>query len=146
MERPCRSKDWFGLAEQAINTVYAIGDCPDVFCNNLIHTLTRRVFKKDAQTSSQSPSQARPEEHDQEMSVDGADGADAKSAASSNDKKGEATDAFELSQLLFVVGHVAIKHIVYLELVERELKRQKDERTAGKFSFIPYAKRARSDI
>ena len=27
---------------------------------------------------------------------------------------------FMLSQLLFVVGHVAVKHIVYLELVERE--------------------------
>ncbi|KAG5347628.1 hypothetical protein C0989_011695 [Termitomyces sp. Mn162] len=37
-------------------------------------------------------------------------------------------DAFELSQLLFVVGHVAIKQIVFLELVEREWKRQKDEK------------------
>ena len=35
-------------------------------------------------------------------------------------------DAFELAQLLFVVGHVAVKHIVFLELVEREWKRQKD--------------------
>ena len=40
-------------------------------------------------------------------------------------------DAFELSQLLFIVGHVAIKHIVYLELVEREWKRQKHEREQG---------------
>ena len=40
-------------------------------------------------------------------------------------------DAFELSQLLFVVGHVAIKQIVYLELVEREWKRQKDEKEKG---------------
>jgi len=42
-------------------------------------------------------------------------------------------DAFELSQLLFVVGPVAIKHIVFLELVEREWKRQKDEKTAGTY-------------
>jgi condensin complex subunit 1 len=137
MERPCRSKDWFGLAEQVINTVYAIGDCPDVFCNNLIHTLTRRVFKKDIQISPQPPSQARSEEHDQEMSVDGAEDTDTKSAVSDSDKKGEVADAFELSQLLFVVGHVAIKHIVYLELVERELKRQKDERAAG--SIFPHS-------
>ena len=33
-------------------------------------------------------------------------------------KSDDTGDAFELSQLLFVVGHVAIKHIVYLELVE----------------------------
>lgn len=44
-------------------------------------------------------------------------------------------DAFEMSQLLFVVGHVAIKHIVFLELVEREWKRQKDEKTAGKDNY-----------
>ena len=35
-------------------------------------------------------------------------------------------DAFTLSQLVFVVGHVAIKHVVYLELIERELKRRKE--------------------
>ncbi|KIL59473.1 hypothetical protein M378DRAFT_1006629 [Amanita muscaria Koide BX008] len=40
------------------------------------------------------------------------------------------SDAFKMSQPLFVVGHVAIKQIVYLELVERELKCQKDERQA----------------
>jgi len=40
-------------------------------------------------------------------------------------KSDDTGDAFELSQLLFVVGHVAIKHIVYLELVEREWKRQR---------------------
>ncbi len=36
-------------------------------------------------------------------------------------------DAFQLAQLLFIVGHVALKHIVYLELVEREYKRRKAE-------------------
>ncbi|KAI0758493.1 non-SMC mitotic condensation complex subunit 1-domain-containing protein [Trametes elegans] len=34
---------------------------------------------------------------------------------------------FELTQLLFIVDHVAIKQIVFLELVEREWKRQKHE-------------------
>ncbi|KAG9085131.1 Condensin complex subunit [Ceratobasidium sp. UAMH 11750] len=36
-------------------------------------------------------------------------------------------NAFHLSQLVFIVGHVALKHIVHLELVEREWKRRKDE-------------------
>jgi len=47
-------------------------------------------------------------------------------------KSDDTGDAFELSQMLFVVGHVAIKHIVYLELVEREWKRQKQEKELGK--------------
>lgn len=50
-----------------------------------------------------------------------------------DDKDGDVGDAFELSQLLFIVGHVAIKHIVFLELIEREWKRQKDEKAAGDY-------------
>ncbi|WFD03161.1 condensin complex non-SMC subunit Cnd1 [Malassezia obtusa] len=42
-----------------------------------------------------------------------------------------AGDAFRLAQLLFVVGHVALKQMVYMELVERELKRRKAERDAS---------------
>jgi len=40
----------------------------------------------------------------------------------------QSTPSFALAQLVFTVGHVAIKHIVYLELVEREFKRRKDEK------------------
>jgi hypothetical protein len=46
-------------------------------------------------------------------------------------KSDDTWDAFELSQLLFVVGHVAFKHIVYLELVQREWNRQKQEKELG---------------
>jgi condensin complex subunit 1 len=45
----------------------------------------------------------------------------------------DVADCFELSQLLFVVGHVAIKQLVFLELVEREWKRQKEVKEAGMF-------------
>jgi len=44
-------------------------------------------------------------------------------------------DAFKLSQLVFVVGHVAIKHIVYMELIERELKRRKEASVKGTLTF-----------
>lgn len=43
----------------------------------------------------------------------------------------EEAKAFRLAQLLFVVGHVALKQIVYLELVERELKRRKAVKDAA---------------
>jgi condensin complex subunit 1 len=42
-----------------------------------------------------------------------------------------AVDSFEVAQVLHVVGHVAIKHLVYLEIVERELKRQKEQQPKG---------------
>jgi condensin complex subunit 1 len=46
-------------------------------------------------------------------------------------KSDDTGDTFKLSQLLFVVGHVAVKHIVYLELVQREWKRQEQEKELG---------------
>jgi hypothetical protein len=41
IEHPCRSREWFALAEQAINTVYALGDQPRKPRNHPIHTAAR---------------------------------------------------------------------------------------------------------
>ncbi|KAJ3827571.1 non-SMC mitotic condensation complex subunit 1-domain-containing protein [Lentinula raphanica] len=122
IERPCRSKEWFGLAEQAINTIYALGQQPDALCSDIIKTMTVRVFtsKKQADVPTRDPDA---------MDEDGIS-SESPSAQHGQDKG----DAFELAQLLFVVGHVAIKQIAYLEVVERELKKQKDAEKAADLS------------
>ena len=145
IEHPCRSREWFALAEQAINTVYALGDQPEVLSNTIIKNLTRRAFRRREKSASSVP-------EDQPSSTPNPDGMDedpppqsttqalistmpgstqGSSVANPAKKSDDTGDAFELSQLLFVVGHVAIKHIVYLELVEREWKRQKQEKELG---------------
>lgn len=144
IEHPCRSKEWFGMAEQAINTIYALGDHPDELCNEIIKNLTRRAFTRKPQPP---PSDAPVNEvRDPDvMDEDAESPASAGSAshaplsqgisftqgASQASGEKDVGDVFHLSQLLFVVGHVAIKHIVFLELVEREWKRQKDEKELG---------------
>ena len=48
-----RSKEWFGMAEQAINTIYNLSEHPDILCNDLIKDLARRAFgpkEKSAET------------------------------------------------------------------------------------------------
>jgi condensin complex subunit 1 len=134
IEHPCRSKDWFGMAEQAINTIYALGEHPDELCNDLIKNLTIRAFggKTTAKNGSVHDRDAGIEDQSMDTQDDNAD------AGKHGDESKDTGDAFELSQLLFVVGHVAIKHIVFLELVEREWKRQRDERQAGNL-FISFA-------
>jgi condensin complex subunit 1 len=144
IEHPCRSREWFALAEQAINTVYALGDQPEVLSNTIIKNLTQRAFRRrEKQTSSvpedQPPSAANPDAMDEDPPpstqalISTLPGSVQGTSAGNPAKKSDDTgDAFELSQLLFVVGHVAIKHIVYLELVEREWKRQKHEKELGK--------------
>ncbi|KIM86093.1 hypothetical protein PILCRDRAFT_5163 [Piloderma croceum F 1598] len=86
------------MAEQAIDTICALGEHPDELGNTIIKNLTRRAPAREKDVG----------------------------------------DAFELSrQLLFIVGHVAIKYIVFLELVEREWKRQKDEKNCWPQQIAP---------
>lgn len=130
IERPCRSKEWFPMAEQAINTVFALAERPDLFCEQLIKNLMRRVFDKKA--AAKLAQEERDHDAMDEDNVVPDSGPDNSAAAEDNGKAdGDTAEVFHLSQLLFVVGHVAIKQIVFLELVERELKRQKHEREAG---------------
>lgn len=146
IEQPCRSREWFGLAEQVINTVYALGEHPDIFGDDLIKKLSIRAFTKrqksvpeadDKDANLEKDPDAMNEDETEEPSQTEPSQTENNSTqkSSSTDDK-DLGDAFELSQLLFVVGHVAIKHIVYLELVERELKRQKDEKRAGKSIYF----------
>lgn len=170
VERPCRQRDWFGLAEQAINTVYALGEHPDVWCEGLIKKLTKRAFgpkekngedeadkiEEDKEEGGENPKEdesegsgekGSDEDEDGDVSMSQADTtftqqpSQTQSTQSDEGKSKDVGDAFELSQLLFVVGHVAIKQIVFLELVEREWKRQKDEKLAGNvvlsITFVP---------
>ncbi|KAL1746755.1 non-SMC mitotic condensation complex subunit 1-domain-containing protein [Schizophyllum fasciatum] len=123
IERPCRKIDWFGLAEQIVNTVYALSEHPDVFCNAVIKTLTVRAFSRRSVPAST---------NDGEQAEDAMDeGQDETANGGGGAERGDMGDAFELSQLLFIVGHVAIRHIAFLEVVEREWKRQKDEKAAN---------------
>jgi condensin complex subunit 1 len=146
IEHPCRSREWFALAEQAINTVYALGDQPEVLSNTLIKNLSRRAFRRrekpvpsaaEEQASSAVPDEDAMDEDpppSAQALISTMPGSTQGALTGDTAKKSDDTgDAFELSQLLFVVGHVAVKHIVYLELVEREWKRQKQEKELGMY-------------
>ncbi|KAI9441173.1 non-SMC mitotic condensation complex subunit 1 [Lactarius psammicola] len=129
IEHPCRSREWFALSEQAIHTSTPRRP-PEVLSNTIIRNLTRRAFRRrEKQPPEEDPSAPDPdamdEDRDQPQSTQPListmpgstqGGTSVGNPAKKSDDTG---DAFEL-RLLFVVGHVAIKHIVYLELVERE--------------------------
>lgn len=133
-EVPTDSKDWYGVAEQAINAIYALSRHPDVLCSEIIRRKTKAVF---------SPNSSRPTSRDESHSVaspaasnEGEEGADptaippppSQNPPSSPSKKQNKDNTVGLSQLLFIVGHVAIKQIVHLELCELDFKRRKQEK------------------
>lgn len=119
------------MAEQAINTIYLLGEQPDALCTTLIRDFTMKVFGPKPEAS---PPPAPPPAEDG-MEVDPPADAEPKADDEPQPKANDG-DSFHLSQLLFIVGHIAIKHIVYLELVERDLKRRKEGVSKGGIVFI----------
>lgn len=86
---------WYPFAEQAINAIYIVGGRPDIVMGEVIRSKMVKVFQEN-------------------MDVEG--DVDMDSAESGT---------IALSQLLFIVGHVAIKTMVHLEMCEAEFKKKK---------------------
>lgn len=100
------------------------------------------AFSRPPKTKAESQPEKDPDAMDEDHPGNATHGSDDTAAQEGTQDGGDQDvgDAFELAQLLFVVGHVAIKHIVYLELVEREWKRQKDEKQAGASMARPHSR------
>ncbi|KAI1435816.1 armadillo-type protein [Xylaria sp. CBS 124048] len=145
-EVPSESKEWFGVAEQAVNAIYALAKHPDTLCTEILRRRTKVVFA----TKHKSPASSRPGSRDnatvaaptssqgmtqtfQTMALDAPTQTlsqpepepELEPEPESGPKE---KAAIALSQLLFVVGHVAIKQIVHLELCELDFKRRKQEK------------------
>ncbi|PGH16100.1 hypothetical protein AJ80_05315 [Polytolypa hystricis UAMH7299] len=116
------SKEWYGVAEQAVNAIYALSKHPDVLCSEILRRKTRFVFQHNIRSRSSSQSAADGEEV----------GSSAASAADNSQLQNQKTSSVPLSQLLFIVGHIAIKQIVHLELCELDFKRRKAEQEKNK--------------
>ncbi|KAI1826383.1 armadillo-type protein [Xylaria intraflava] len=138
-EVPSESKEWFGVAEQAINAIYALAKHPDTLCTEIIRRRTKVVFA----AQQKSPPASRPGSRDNATtSVTGGNGMTQNFQTMALDAPTQTINqpppeppaepkekaAIALSQLLFVVGHVAIKQIVHLELCELDFKRRKQDK------------------
>ncbi|KAF8476965.1 condensin complex subunit 1 [Kalaharituber pfeilii] len=110
-------KEWYGVAEEAIGAIYALAKHPDNICTEVIRRRTKAVF---AEPASSTP----PVDEGGDVSMaDAPQDAEPQKPVSPPEKK--TSHASDLSQLLFIVGHVAIKQIVHLELLEMEFKKRK---------------------
>lgn len=135
------------MAEQAINTIYGLGDQPDALCSEIIRIMTVRVFSPPPSVAIVAIVAEDIELPDAEVAVEDVEMMDGDKAEEDVEGEGLVKDeefrrspssapslsdplianAFELSQVIFVAGHCAIKQLVHLELVERDVKRRKVE-------------------
>ena len=127
-EVPSESKEWFGVAEQAINAIYAISRHPDVLCSEIIRRKAKAVFSQQpSRPTSRDETKSNPS-NDGDQEADATVIAPSQQPPASPEKRQKKDNAVALSQLLFIVGHVAIKQIVHLELCELDFKRRKQEK------------------
>ena len=120
------NKDWYGMAEQAVAAIYTLSEHPDILCSEVLRQKAKMVFEqtKRRKSLSRSPS---PETKDADaMEVDEIEQTSEQPAEKPQSEIKERPSVL-LSQLLFVVGHIAIKQIVHLELCELDFKRRKIE-------------------
>lgn len=112
------SKEWYGVAEQAIGAIYTLSKHPDVLCSEIVRDKTKEVFdtRKSVKTEPQIDGETQPD------TPDGSGALEEQRIKPEN----------ALAQLLFLVGHIAIKQIVHLELCELDFKKRKAERDKEK--------------
>ncbi|KAI9593024.1 armadillo-type protein [Syncephalis fuscata] len=123
IETPCTSSEWFPVAEQAINAIYLLSEHPDEICTDMLRTKAGAIFKS-------SPIDATATAEDMEEDTVPIDCF---------------TSPYELSQLVFLAGHIGIKQIVHIELIEAELKRRKNEESDKKKALEKEKKAAQGD-
>ncbi|KAJ3027417.1 UNVERIFIED_CONTAM: Condensin complex subunit [Siphonaria sp. JEL0065] len=141
---PTKSYNWFGFAEQAVNTIYTLSEHPDTLCSHVIQAVAEKIFQADL-TSVEQVTEAFKSalsiEKDTEeaefgiaVAAEGNGGVVEDRVENAPRSSGLSTplhvgaqmcDAFELSKLCFLVGHVGIRQIAHLEAIEQEWKRRK---------------------
>ncbi|ORE10875.1 ARM repeat-containing protein [Rhizopus microsporus var. microsporus] len=122
LESPTESNEWFSLAEQAINTIYMLCEHPETLCQQLIYQKTVKVFGDRELTPSFSDTATNAESMilDYDMSQ-----------VQQNlpfPQNPVHQSSMELSQLFFMVGHVALKQIVHLEIIESAWKKKRSQK------------------
>jgi condensin complex subunit 1 len=126
------SKEWFGVAEQAIGAIYTLSKYPDTLCSEILRRKTKSVFQQRAGETASGETQSSKCE-------------DALPTPPPEEIRKEPQGSLALSQLLFIVGHIAIKQIVHLELCEFDFKRRKAEKERTKGTNASPEKKATDD-
>ncbi|KAK3052698.1 condensin complex non-SMC subunit Cnd1 [Extremus antarcticus] len=139
MDVESESKDWYGLAEQAIGAIYALSNHPDVLCSEVLRRKTKAVFTQKESTKQPVGETSQIDgDGDIEMSDGPPPEPEVEEEEASTEDSTKPTTG--LSQLLFAVGHIALKQIVHLELCEQDFKRRKVEKEKANPGSSPVKK------
>eukprot|EP01116_Phalansterium_solitarium_P025583 TRINITY_DN985_c0_g1_i5.p1 TRINITY_DN985_c0_g1~~TRINITY_DN985_c0_g1_i5.p1 ORF type:complete len:1640 (+),score=672.83 TRINITY_DN985_c0_g1_i5:197-5116(+) len=166
VERDLPHSSWYALAEQAINTIYALSEQPDKLCATVIKTYAGRVFAGLRGTAAPQVAEANAVDEQQQQQHAAADDDDDVAAAADDDdqqqqqqhaaaavkREGGGSNKStttqvpvgELSKLLFALGHVALKQIVHVDEIQAELRRRRADADRSKLDAADGTKKRRA--
>ena len=108
---------------KALDAMYALSENPDVLCGSILKKVSAEIFLQNDILSNENENELSEniniEEHDETITIEVLD-------RSKNIKS-------KLAKLCFLIGHIAMKQIVHLEVIDSEWKRRK---STGIFLFI----------
>lgn len=130
-EYPLTSQNWASAAEQAIKTIYALHPIPEHFCAEILLKMAHKLFKKPSIAPLESSEVVDPNlevSGNEEEDLDGRKNGEERVINKENDVSGlGALNVYQLSRFLFLVGHVALEHLVFVERKVKDIRRQKTE-------------------
>ena len=133
--------EWFCAAEQIINIVFSLKKDPESLTKFLILKCTQFIYEDkksspddhipNTQTQTQNITLEFPTTPDKLTQTNQMDISGEKNQMNieeeNNNQEKESSFEMKLAQLLFIVGHVAIKYLIFIDNYENDLKKLKNE-------------------
>jgi condensin complex subunit 1 len=94
-------KIWYGAADKAISTIYALHPTPEIFATEIVKKSLSSVFGVSRMEDVSNRDQTQ------------------------NDTFLPSVSPSKLGRFLFVVSHIALNHLVYIETSVRKIQKQK---------------------
>ena len=143
--------EWFCAAEQIINMIFSFKTNPENLAKCILLRCTTFLYEKKSgemqnnqnntiNNQNMAFTQLTPEKLVQTQfgSETNNNEIENNEMISEEDEKNQGLDfEMKLAQLLFVVGHIAIKYLIYIDNYENELKKLKNEAGMEKTIFFP---------
>jgi condensin complex subunit 1 len=119
-------RKWFSAAEQALNTIYCISENPDQLATKIVRDMTKSaaaslLHLKNSDHFSKNDNSTKDLEMENTNQID-------------QNRKSDNEAILNLTRLFFVVGHVALKQLVYIEEIYKELEKRREKERGDKSS------------
>lgn len=117
------AREWYGAASEALNAVFILSDKPERESKEVLTSLLKQAIRKPNKSSSSSNSSRNNSQNESDNEREDVKVKEEEEATARGEGENRVGNAELLSRLFFVVGHVSVKMLVYLESMEAKARK-----------------------